>query len=411
MVRRVAHAAAWAVALAAVLPAAAPGGADSVLPAIEWQDGRSQLLLVDPLTLQRAGPASVALDRPHDWAFSPDRRQLAFGGFNVPGLRLVDLETMQAVADIRLGGEIATRGIAWIAPRRLLVLVGSCCDWSVEVVAVDPVARRVLARTPLPSAVQQVARIDDGLVLLLAPPTRIGPTRLAVVDAGGRVRSRRLERVRGGSVWTRDGSTPRGRVQNPALAVDPASRRAFVVGVDGSIATVWLDSLAVSYHPLGAGTFLKLVEGRTRMARWLGDGMIALSGQDMHITGRGRDARNSWEPAGLRLLDTRDLSVRTLDPSQSWFRYASQLLLVNAEGSAGRELVAYGADGVVRFRTPLGAVGGLPEVVGGYAYSWSSWSSDPHTVTVIRLADGSIAGRIETSARLTLIGDRDALER
>ena len=87
--------------------------------------------------------------------------------------------------------------------------------------------------------------------------------------------------------------------------------------------TVDLRTLAVS-DPGPLRTLAKASSGSERSARWLGNGLLAVSGLD-------RDA-TSTKPAGLRLVDVRDRTSRTIDPTATSFTVAGGVLLVeNAE--------------------------------------------------------------------------------
>jgi hypothetical protein len=62
----------------------------------------------------------------------------------------------------------------------------------------------------------------------------------------------------------------------PGFAVDPSTGRAFVVSPDRLIAVVDLQTLEVSHH--GATRSLaKAVDGPSRTAAWLGNGLLAVS--------------------------------------------------------------------------------------------------------------------------------------
>src|SRR5205823_3700378 len=83
-------------------------------------------------------------------------------------------------------------------------------------------------------------------------------------------------------------------------------------------------------------------------------------------------------PAGLEVVDTRDWSVRTLDPEADSAVVADGILLADgsswrsdANGSSGDGVAAYGADGTLRWRVDAGsprwvaAAYGRLAVVGG----------------------------------------------
>jgi len=72
----------------------------------------------------------------------------------------------------------------------------------------------------------------------------------------------------------------------PGVAFDPAPGRVFVVDPGGLVAEVELATLAVAYHSVGPALSplarAEACESRWRTARWLGDGLIAVSGFDRH---------------------------------------------------------------------------------------------------------------------------------
>jgi hypothetical protein len=58
----------------------------------------------------------------------------------------------------------------------------------------------------------------------------------------------------------------------------------------------------------------KLQSGPERHALWLGDGRLAVWGTDADYKGTDGDPTGESRPSGLQVIDTRDWSVRTLDP-------------------------------------------------------------------------------------------------
>jgi hypothetical protein len=82
--------------------------------------------------------------------------------------------------------------------------------------------------------------------------------------------------------------------------------------------------MAVSYHELDRPSLLerlfrwltpnadgKVTEGPVREARWLGEGMIAVSGTDYSIVTAGGEERVDATPSGLELIETRSWTSRT----------------------------------------------------------------------------------------------------
>src|SRR5207249_4605400 len=206
----------------------------------------------------------------------------------------------------------------------------------------DADSRRVLWRRDLAGSLQAGAGYRGGFVLVLGPKWAIGPSRLVLVDADGDLRTVRLEQIRSG--WQRSGGGARSvsHQWNPGLALDPSSERAFVVQAGAPVAEIDLRAMSVSYHTLSEPISLlgrlhdwlepkaeaKADEGQTRQALWLGHGLLAVTGFDGHAGVDPRGGQAEWEtPAGLKLIDTRTWSVRTLDPRVTNAVLASGTLL------------------------------------------------------------------------------------
>jgi hypothetical protein len=281
------------------------------------------------------------------YGWSPDRSLLVLGDVDDDTLHLVDPVRLRRLATIRFGiVAAAPQGFAWLGPRRLAVVAGSSGDGS-TLLMVDPVARRVLSRRPLPPAGLSLAGAGDRLVLLSSPPERIGPVRLLVVDRSGRTRSLELSGIDAGFQnppdWDRPAAYGTGR--DAALAVDPQGGRAFVVAAGAPVAEVDLASLRVTYRHLRQPASLlrrlahwlvppaeaKLAAGTWRAGCWLGGGTLAVWGAETSVVGdTPAEQRVDRRLAGLKLIDTRSWTVRTLD-----------LATEEASWQAGR-LLAYG---------------------------------------------------------------------
>jgi hypothetical protein len=173
---------------------------------------------------------------------------------------------------------------------------------------------------------------EDSAAVLLSPLRGIGPAALAVVDRSGTLRTADLGRIEVGTEPFDPERISVIHLAHPGLAVDPDSGRAFVVGAVPPVAEIDLATLAVRYHDLTRpSSFLARLrsgleptaqakgapDGPVRSARWLGDGMLAVWGYDSHGSVIGNDIQWSATPAGLSLVDTRDWSIRTVDPTAS----------------------------------------------------------------------------------------------
>lgn len=322
-------------------------------PRITWAYRAGQLVRLDARSLEPTG-ARVPLRRyvSFSWSFSPDGGRLVLGGFR-PVLRFVDAVSLRRLGDLELGGRGTVVATAWPTPRRLLAAVQQR-PGTLRLVVVDPVARRVLERRPLAgrSEVVDVASSPGGLALLLAPAASVGPAGLVVARADGSVGSVRLEAIIAGTKHVPGVGRPVDRHWLPGLAVDPAEGRAFVVGGGAPVAEVDLATLGVAYHRLvepasllgrlrewlEPPAFAKgASEGPVRTVHWLGNGLLAVSGWD---------ARGTEDPiaAGLKLVDTRAWTVRTLDEETGQVTLAGRVLLAHGFRFAAG-LTAYDRDG------------------------------------------------------------------
>ena len=317
-----------AIAVAALGLSAAQGSSPATVPGLVYTPGYGNSIIVryDPTTLERSGPRVRLGGNASSWSWSPQRRYLAVASYP-QRLTIVDVAAMRVVSRLRLapGGGVA-RAVTWAGDRVLAVVEAPS---GAVVTAVDPLAGRVIRTTRLTRPFgYQFDRLPDGLVFLLGARSRIGPVQLAVVDAGG------VTRV----------VTVRQAAARAGLAVDPVGRRAYVV--DGErVLGVDLRTLAIS-DPGPLRTLAKAPLGSERSARWLGNGLLAISGLD-------RDA-TSARPAGLRLVDVRDLTSRTIHPSATSFTVAGQVLLVEDRSSRrSLNVAAYGFDGRERYRVDL----------------------------------------------------------
>jgi hypothetical protein len=408
---------------ASAFGAVAARQASSALLGVVLQPPEAELTRVDPRTLRplpgrriavgsggcapRAGGEACFGVPP--WSHSPDGSRLALGrngDRGVRSLRVVDVERRRVTADLPLeGGPLGL--LAWLAPRRVLAVQEVCCAERQRLLAVDVRSGRVAARRALRGSVVAVARTSRRLVLLIAPAEAIGPARLAVADRHGAVRVRRLGPVRAGTKFL--GRRPFHRVEQrlPGLTVDAAGRRAFVVE-PGLVAEVDLGSLAVSYHEPAQAARLgvpaadaKAGNSRTRFARWLGGGLLAVSGADEEAYTDARDRpQTRIRPAGLQLVDTRSWGVRTIDPGASQVLVAGDLLLATGarfdSGAPRRRAIglrAYGFDGDRRFGLFPGKEASVHAVHAGRAYvviSRPDGRQEP--ARVVDLAGGRVTG-------------------
>jgi len=364
------------------LPLRSPAPVTPRLLAMVSAPGGSRLAQVDPATfaVQRASPAVGWYD---GWVALPDGKLLALATHadgtdaSISVLRFATAATLGfARQGVRLDGYFLAA--IWPRGRILYALTGDCCDASLTLDTVDTVAKKVVARTNIDGPALDVARSADGLVLLAAPDNAIGPARMTAIGPDGSVRSLQLSRILAGTHFDRSSQDPIGSTRRPGLAVDPGNDVAYVVDQDGLVAEIQLADLAVTYHRPGSGSLLdriagwltpsaqaKGLNGPMLTATWLGDGLLAVTGTD-YSASRARDGSVTFSsaPAGLRIVDTDDWSVRTLDARTENVVVADGILLAvgggwsssrSGEAASGEGVAAYGADGSLRWRLDVGA--------------------------------------------------------
>ncbi len=371
---------------------------DSTRPLLGVVSGGSGSLLVrvDPRTLRPLPGRRLSLGpHLHSWALSPNGSRVAYSPHPGRVVHVADAKTLRPRGQL---GFSEGGGVAWLTPRRLLWIE------SAGYVLADPVTRRPLMRKRIEGNVFGGVRTRGRAALLVAPAGDVGPSRLLIVDATGSSRSLDLDRIRSG--YGRCSSS------QPGVTIDPVGERVFVAGTDGVLAVVELDTLAVSYHSLG-GTALAggdTCEYRWRTARWLGDGLIAISGRDRHdvTTAPGRQQMR-LEPAGLQLVDVRSWTARVLDERADAVRFVDgQLIATGARwdttvspSAEGMGVAAYTLDGEKRFNFFDGQQTWIVEAYDGRAYV--AFARGP--LAVIDLERGTVAGQRSTPVARLLLDD------
>ena len=278
--------------------AAAPHAAaeDPLLRLIDRRDN-DEIVRVNPRTLK---PISRPIDTFHrGWSrdFSPSGRFLAYGAGARPArIQLIDVVGWRSLGVLR-SGDIGT--LTWARDDRLIEAGGT----EIRVLAVP--GGRLVARHPLNRFWVDSEPIPNGVALLIQARRELAPAGLLLADGDGGLRRIRLDRIES---WGSRRASLR-----PALAVDAAGGRAFVVAPrDPLIAEVDLASGAVVYHPLGASAAKGNEQAWWRDAHWTADGYIAITGEHMpRPRPNGRPAAGPL-PYGLRLVDPRDWSIRTV---------------------------------------------------------------------------------------------------
>jgi hypothetical protein len=363
------------------------------------------LVRVDPRTLLPLRGSALRIGSVGSWSFSPDRSRLAVITLGPPArcprsaLRFFDARTMRPSGRLAIEGG-GVEALAWLRVDRLLAVRRACQTGAYSLAVIDPVAGGILKTEPIEGGIVRLVPTATQLVALVAAREAIGPTQLLVVDKNGVVRSRTLETIRAG---TQRGQGEVTRYEQPGLAVD--GRRAFVVPAGASVAEVDLETLVITQRRLVSRTLsaasarLKASEGWTRQALWLGDGLIAVSGNDEEVFSgaEGRlDLRD--RPAGVSVIDTRSWNVRIVDGDGDAFMHEDRLLYVtryswdsSTQKVTGMGVAAYGLDGVKRFHVVPRAVAYVALVYRGQAYVGFDFRGGPYLI--VDVDSGQVVGR------------------
>jgi hypothetical protein len=407
-------------ALAAVAAAAvallAAGSAQPRLHAsggplgIAEDQASAYLMRLSPRNLRPADGEKLALGLfMGGWAFSPDRTTLALtlaqrsdpAGDPPASVHFVDVAGLKTVGEVSVGAGYAWYA-AWLAPDRLVVILVHCCIPTgppAEVVLVDPVAQRVVGRHSLPDSNPISIRQGGGrLAILSGSWGAIRPATLTIVDGSGTVRSVVLGRIEAGAERTGTASDPGLNEVDPGLAVEQDGRRAMIVSTTGLVADVDLASLGVTYHSIAAGRALavaaKTFEGSARHAELLADGTLVVSGWDKHAR---------YVPAGLKLVDTRTWTARTVDRKADTFWIVGDTVL--ATGSrplfaadlygpwVGSGLSGYSRTGKRRFHFFKLDQVSVEAYYGDRVYAYLSDRVEPNPLRVVDVRTGKVVGR------------------
>ena len=351
---------ALAVVLLALIGASPASGKVDDLYAFRYGAKMNVLVPYDPVRLVPSGPAIRMGHFAHAWSISPDRSRLvAAAGWRptkgeLAALRFVDLTTGRVEGTLSLSGEYRrVTATAWVRGRVLVAVSGSS---STTVYSIDPERRMTISEAEFPGIVVLGERARRNLVLLLAPPDRIGPATIAVVDRSARVRTVLLDRIAAGTTAMGVGRARRTIVRRPALALAPSMQRVYVFGAGEPAASIDLRTLAVRYAPLRVlAAVRKQAEGSVRTAAALPDGRLVVTGFDYGTTAA----------VGLWLIDPKNWSRRVLDSAANWFRVSGGLLFARGEGGVGLRILQPSGSFVALFRS--GSVGSVT-VVGPRAF-------------------------------------------
>lgn len=347
-------------AAALTLTAGASAKQGAYVLALVWEDQTATIRLLDSATLApRGGALPLVRTSAGPHAFSPDGRRLALQT-RKHGVRILAVPSLRILRTVRV--PFVTWGLLWQSARRLLILEHG------SVLVVDPLTGRVVTRRGWNADVLAWKPWNGGAVVLAARSSGgIEPVRLLVVGRDLRIREVEVPRIVAGVDGGENNQGP-WRTATPALALDSAGGRAFVAG-GPTVATVDLKTLTIR-HYAPARTPQKLSLGPRRVAAWLGDGTLAVSGADYSIEG---DTQR-MTPYGLRLVDVDAGDTRIVDPRATDVAAAGELALAvgydSTSRAAGMGLAAYDRTGKVAWRRWEGARIESPRVVAGRAYAY-----------------------------------------
>jgi hypothetical protein len=354
-------------------------------------------------------------------AFSPDGNTLAVAA-STQAVRLVDLRRMRlAGRGIELGRTSYVDTMQWLDARTIAAVTWGAPP---RLLTIDVRTRRVVARRDLPGNVFARARTRDGLVLLVGPNDRIGPSTLVVVDRGRGVRRAVLREIESGFETIRDGEHRR---VSPGLAVDPTGRRAVVVPPAGRVAEIDLRSLTSSYHELSRhvsllgrlrdwlepSAFAKSVAGPERHAFWVGRDTVAVVAiEHVGIGVKDGENRQLARARGVQLIDTSSWRTRTLSERAGGVAVAAETALVYGgpfssgasfsadDGTPVTGLQAFTSEGKERFGLFPSRRVGFVQTAGRYAYVTGSGSPD---TAVVDVAAGVLVGTARTPEPLFVL--------
>ncbi len=329
---------------------------------------------VNPTTLRPLGPSLRVGSFTAERAVSPDGRTIALVSQERPAVGFVDLERMRVVGGAELAAVGEVHMLRW-TERGLVAVVdpprGSQLVW------LDPERRRVTRVLRYRGELADFRLAAGRIAVLEWPSGRVGPVRLNVIDADGRARSVRIDRIQGG--WARKGNDVV-RMAEPGLAIDPEGERAWLADGDGEICEVVLDSLAVRCNAVR--TLAKVGNPWSRrQLKLVAEGTLALSGWEKPEAGP-RAARS----IGLWLVDTSTWRRRLVDRRVDSFRFAGGVIV----GVRRAGVTAYGPDGARRYGIddPL-AQFGVFSTAGPYLYL----PLVNERTLVAELATGRVLGR------------------
>jgi hypothetical protein len=394
-----------AAALGSAAPAAAAAvqGSPADTPLVRMRDGHGSDLLfrVNPRTLEQVGRPIRTFRNGASLGSSPSGTRIAYTDATQRRSRIhfVDLAGWRSLGVARLGNR-GQLGVGWVSESRVLAHVAYGAGPQ-QLLWVDVRTKKIVARRAFTGFAMNTLQVPGGVAMALAPERGLGPLRIMLADANGGLRTIRLDRIEAGANYKK-----RGRVVTPAVTVDPDGGRLYAVAGRGLlVAEVELASGAVAYHSLGASAAKGDMDVWWRTAAWAGDSRIAVTGDHWPRPRRGK-APIGPVPFGVRIVDTTDWTIRTLDRRPDTIHVAGDTVLaagtrfVDPRRPRHTGLLGFDETGrraFARFR-------GLPVVLlGSRGRRGYVWVRRERTAYVIDLATGRTLHRTRTGRRVPFL--------
>lgn len=345
-----------------------PERRNAALFGVTWERRRDRdhLVWLDPRTLSTKRRLLLGRQGGYKYDLNPDGSRLSIGSAARRTL-IIDSRTLQITQRLDLGPGYIER-LSWTDPDRLTVVsTVPRTSGRIRVQVIRPSDAAVLHKSTLEGDVLAVREVGNRIVLLLSdrgPGDAPAEARLVVIEAEGAAHPIELPEVRAG--YYSQGKGQPGRQLVPGLTVAPRSETAFVAAIDGTIHEIDLLSMSVTRHELMgadpslvgaiAGAFTppvaaKLSDVAERRARYLGEGLLAVTGSELEFELRGAGLKEASRSFGVHIVDTTTWRACVLDTAANALTRSGDLLLASdryrpgAGPGRGEGIAAFTLDG------------------------------------------------------------------